>query len=446
MRMRLALACGPLLAVLGCTPTDPSGEQPPPPQTTTPAHAPAPETLAESTAPAREVLFSYTYTAAPSEGDDLIARFMYVRSWGASADGTTAWIAYSNTNRVPRTDDLLWGVDEIDLERGVRRSSWVQTVGEADDEARLTYGMLWPLVDDSKDLARLARIARLTDTPVLGAQVELSHDGALALHHRYGDDRSMGDWLSLRDAETGAFVRRLDGGMLASYNPAFSPDDAYVAFTATVPGQGAEGSGGYGLYVQRLEDDRRIQLDGVGHATSVWWSPDGARIWSVGQGLGDQATRHCVRHHARSGGAPTEVVCGDGLDDVRVVVSPDGGRAVMVARHGPPGQHRGVLVPIDVRAGQAGPRREYVGGAHVVGLRDDGLMLANLGGPTTQFVELERQIAPSTGDSLQGPVRWMDDGAAIVARVSPDGRGSTEVTIERIWPDRLPSAPTAPSI
>jgi hypothetical protein len=377
----------------------------------------------------REILYRGAYFSAQP--------FLYVRLWGVSADGKTAWVSYSDTSRVPRTDDLQWGVDEIDLEAGHLRERWKETVGSADPKAYSTFGMHWPLVDDGQDLARVAQIAVKAGNPVLGPQLAVSPDGTKVLHHRYGDDRAAGDWLILREVATGKRIARFDKGMLASYAPAFSPDGERVAFTATKPGNGAEGAGPYAVYVQEMATGRRIELPELGHARAIWWDPRGREVWTVAS---NRDQRHCLRRFELASKTLSDVACPpEAVRDVRAVVSDDRRHAVIWGYFGEPGQQRSVLLPVDLETGEIGAQGELELGTNVLAVRNDGLVLGHRQGATV-FWDLERDEIRSVESGFGGGIRWMDDGSVVMARTQPDGQGKTTITIERVWPGRLPLA------
>ncbi|MCA9690603.1 MAG: PD40 domain-containing protein, partial [Myxococcales bacterium] len=296
----------------------------------------------------------------------------WVRLWGVTADGSTAWVASSNTGRAQLTPELAWSVEEIDLVNGRVRDRWRVTVGEAATETKLTYGTLWPLVSSQDDLLRVLEIARQTGDDPVGPPVTTSPTGGRFIHHAYGTDRSMGDWLMLRD-QLGGDARRLDQGMLASYNPAFSPDGRKVAYTACRHGDGAEGAGPYSVYVHTLDVGVR-ELPGLGHASAIWWSPEGDALLLLAP---DRRERYCLRRHELASGRTRDLSCDDGLRDARALPDDARRRAVFSGFRGVPGEQTQIYRYLDTDTGALIVDRELHRGTVADKLRDDGLLLAH---------------------------------------------------------------------
>lgn len=353
----------PLLGVfaLACTSTQgPPNRVEPAPEDGQPVHAIPPATDPDLPPAMEQVLWT---TELEGSG------FVFPRLHGIDLDTQTAWVALSNTNQVLKKPDSFSEIVEVALVSGETKSRWRETVGGADDTRAKEFGLVWPLADSEADIARLAEIAHRTRTHDggWGAPVVVSPDGGIAIHHRWGDDRDVGDWLIMRDRE-GKGPVRLDRGFTAAYAPAFSPDGRRVAFTACkkVPREGCV----YGVYVTTLGGDTE-QVGGLGHCNRLHWSRDGETLYAID-------TNGQVPFFARwRRGEPAaeRLLENDALRHLEFAFSPSGERMILGGYHGEPGEQTAMYRWVSLPDAVEQARFELHLGTGVVALRDDGVAL-----------------------------------------------------------------------
>jgi hypothetical protein len=280
-------------------------------------------------------------------------------------------VSLSNINQVPPQPDLFWELIEVDLAAGNTLSRRRTTVGEADEARHKEFGMIWPLADEEADIADLAAIAHRAQTHDgnWGGPVVVSPDGEISVHHRWGTDRAVGDWLIMRDRD-GTNPVRLDEGFTAAYAPAFSPDGKEIAFTAckSVRGKGCV----YGVYVKELDGDLK-KIEGLGHCNQIHWSPDGEYLYVIDT---DGKVPFFARWH-RGEAAAEPILPDDTLRSLAYAFSPSGERMLLGGYFGEPGEQTAVYRWVSLPDLTEQARFELHLGTGVEAIRDDGVALVH---------------------------------------------------------------------
>ena len=357
----------------------------------------------------------------------------YQRILGVDPETHTAFVAIDNTRRVPRRPEMFWDVLEIDLSSGTVVDRHHTTVGQADPDRRLEFGTLWPLVDTEARFAWLASVFARIDTPMgRGShQLALSPDRRAVVHHRYGPHRSMPDWLTVRDRD-GTVLRQLGAPWGAAYRPAFSPDGASLAVTAHI----GDPTGGdpYRLVLVDLASGAPRQIDGLGHAVDLRWTPDG-RLYAVETDDGT-ASPACLREVDLHAGVAVPRVCPEWGNRLHLRLSDDGRHGVLWG-HNRHRMDRGTeAVWFDLPSGEITARRG--GRIQVVDLREDGVTLIQSHDPlrgdelTVLDVRSGRQASIPGLFSGGGHSRWVR-GRLLLGRTV---RGQPHLDLVWIDPDQ----------
>ena len=359
--MRRAIPLG-LALVTACTA---AGQPEPSPEETRPAPGPTLEAHESPPVPVEPVEVQVLW----SEG--LVGRgHVFARLHGVDAQRDRAWVSVSNVNQVPEHPDLFWELIEVDTETGETIERWRTSFGSANADRRKDYGLTWPLADEEADIARLIDIAThaRTTSGVWGAPVVVSPNGNLGIHHRYGDDKYMGDQLIMTD-RNGQNSVRLDRGFVAGYSPAFAPDGTMVAFTACKMkrGEGCQ----YGTYIHTLGGETQ-QIDGLEHANHLEWSTDGKALYLI-----DTADAQPFAARYILGAETHERIQGEPLRSLSLAESPSGKYLVVSGYYGEPGeqtaQHTWYEMPALVRVAEY----ELKLGTDIEAVRDDGVALVH---------------------------------------------------------------------
>lgn len=410
---------GLLLLAAACTPTEGPNERQPAPVVRPP---PAPA-VDPRPPPMEEVLWT---TELEGRG------FVFPRVHGIDPQTRTAWVSLSNTNQVPAKPDLFWELIEVDLATGRTGERWRETVGGSNDGRRKEFGMVWPLADDDADIGRLAAIARRAHTHDgnWGGPVVVSPDGGIAIHHRWGDDPDVGDWLIMRDRE-GKGPVRLDVGFTAAYSPAFSPDGSRIAFTACkkVRGQGCV----YGVYVKHVGGELK-KIEGLGHCNQLHWSPDGDYLYVID-------TDGQVPFFARwqRGTEAAEKILPDlELRSLGFAFGPAGHNALLGGYFGEPGEQTAVYRWVSLPDLTEQARFELYKGTGVEALRDDGVALVH---DQVGLVAVDpfRNRQGKLSGLYQGAdaSHWDPDGRIILGHTTFDSMHTGTFALVRVDPEAM---------
>lgn len=201
-----------------------------------------------------QLLWSDMYDYAPRP-------YAMVELLGVSVDHERAWVSHGVGGTTYDQPGAKLTIIEVDLVHGraLEHKQVAPTFDAAGMPQRVpALGRLWPTATDEADVAWLGRIAA-----EVGAwrghgwfPVVASPDGRFLVHTRWPDRNDLdADWLALRDVD-GRLLGRLEpSAMRTAYEPVFSADGKYVAYSGCrdYSGRGCL----YDTYLEPVADHRR---------------------------------------------------------------------------------------------------------------------------------------------------------------------------------------------
>jgi hypothetical protein len=180
------------------------------------------------------------------------------------------------------------------------------------------------------DLAHMARYIRLRRDsmfpfgldPMMAVDPSAAGDESGAIvYDAIPKDGHDGDNLFMVDHD-GKNPRRIDNGLVASYDPMFSPDGAFLAWRAC--GRPCK----YFLFVTDVKKRAPVRVAAVEDPRNYAWSADGKTLWALARPKQDAAAFFRVERNGKA----TEIFRGD-VQDAELEVASDRTVAVIGGRN-----------------------------------------------------------------------------------------------------------------
>ncbi len=323
-------------------------------------------------------------------------------------------------------------LDTIDLRKGERVDRWEASPEQADRAKRATS--FTPLSGGFvADVDRFARM--LADLgpwhlrhPIGSPTFAVAPGKHRVLFGGRPTDGSEGDWLFAMTKDGGS--RRVDGGLVASYSPVFSPDGERAAFV------GCAGSPcDYGLFVVKLSEasselPRPKRVAGIQRATAPMWTASGDAVLTVGS----RAAERCLFRVSADAGSAKSLACVRGLEDVSFTQDPEGRTAAIAGARGVPGKQTVDVTWVLVADGTVLGTQSIDRAVGSSVLNAAGLMAMPMQRGAVGVVDLvsgESQLIPESEGWFFGfeGARWVEDTLVLLRKVK-DKRGYDLVAID----------------